>query len=928
MPAAPYADADVIAALQRQLDRVDRHPQRDTPEADEVRLALHAAAAQLLDPAVQQRLRARWAGAAPSGQLPRSEAATALESPADALVAMERDIVLVLGTSGGWNARALRRVTAMGHARGMTSDQIVAAVTALARRDGTRGAPPDRETSARAARSASVSPVARDEVLSPPARRSPSHSAAPASGHAPASLSPASSDTATNTREPSARPADPIRRLAIFALLALVGVGSVVIGIILLTAPRQPKVAIVSGPVEDGETPQATEQSRPSVMASEPVPAANLPPISDEGDPRGTTRDLRAATEALSNNAAAALARFEAAYERLGRQWPALPPDQRVAAADAALEFIYRAAVHADVVQRAADLIAGPHAALASSSAPTPEQVLPSIWAAAMLARLQREGDLPSIVRQRLVMPGGSDMGVAPPSAALAGPLAAAAARWPQRLVGTRGLEIAPRAVWLSWLVAVEALGIDDPSLRPRLILDALERLLTTGPSPERDRTTLAVVTELTTRLTWRPDEGSRPWLLRVLTDPKVPAGSVRAVTLVLARQSRAEGVDATMILSGAAGQFERAELRERYAEVWNLAQAIVQSDARSAWLAAARDAIDGQSSTADDLERMARLATLARLHQAAAELARGDAEAAALTIADARAPVDAIVASAAASPTGPPADLSDGAWAERFLGARANPRARRDALNDLATRNVPLGPIDAEVLLAEALTAPGDTRGVAMELIKRRGADLAVVAALLERLPRMGRTPANASLIEAVSVRTLPPTRDPAWPIAARRALVERVGDLLAAQGERAAVDRLAELTRAAYSAQIIGRPPVADVEPASALYQHVRGQIDPLAGARPGELSLDSIERRRVARLAIARGPMQRFAADQTSIAELRALSTIVTRPARADAAQEIITQLDRQRRDDRSILDQLVRTESAIIRLWILVLEDDAS
>lgn len=75
LPVEHVDDDAILVALDRQVDRVNAHVERDTPEADEVRLALHAAAAQLLDPVVRRHLLLRWSAtrptAAPPAELPR-----------------------------------------------------------------------------------------------------------------------------------------------------------------------------------------------------------------------------------------------------------------------------------------------------------------------------------------------------------------------------------------------------------------------------------------------------------------------------------------------------------------------------------------------------------------------------------------------------------------------------------------------------------------------------------------------------------------------------------------------------------------------------------------------------------------------------------------------------------------------------------------
>jgi len=56
LPRQPVDDQTVLAALGARMDGIAKHPRSQTLEANELRLALHAAAAQLLDAQVQQLL--------------------------------------------------------------------------------------------------------------------------------------------------------------------------------------------------------------------------------------------------------------------------------------------------------------------------------------------------------------------------------------------------------------------------------------------------------------------------------------------------------------------------------------------------------------------------------------------------------------------------------------------------------------------------------------------------------------------------------------------------------------------------------------------------------------------------------------------------------------------------------------------------------
>ena len=50
------------------------------------------------------------------------------------LLGLERDALLTLGLFGGWNPKALRRLVALAHARGLTSDDVAATLRRLSRR--------------------------------------------------------------------------------------------------------------------------------------------------------------------------------------------------------------------------------------------------------------------------------------------------------------------------------------------------------------------------------------------------------------------------------------------------------------------------------------------------------------------------------------------------------------------------------------------------------------------------------------------------------------------------------------------------------------------------------------------------------------------------------------------------------------------------
>lgn len=103
---APIDEAIVRRAVRRALARINDHPRSNTPGAAEVRLAVHAAASQLLDPGIRTKLAARCPeGSGLDG--PAAWRAGARRAIDPRLIARARAI---LGASGGWNARSRKRL--------------------------------------------------------------------------------------------------------------------------------------------------------------------------------------------------------------------------------------------------------------------------------------------------------------------------------------------------------------------------------------------------------------------------------------------------------------------------------------------------------------------------------------------------------------------------------------------------------------------------------------------------------------------------------------------------------------------------------------------------------------------------------------------------------------------------------------------------
>ncbi len=878
----------VEASLERQLDRVGAHAEGDTPEADEVRLALHAAAAQVSDADTRRRLiearerRTAIPEARPGGAEPEAEGAEAGRSvgarytPPPDSNAPVRQLILLAGVGGGLAVVAL----------------VLGVIFLVPDGSGGPATPP---------------------------------------------VSSAGSADAPGTASESVAVARPI------------------------TGAEAASGAAVAG-------------------APTPAGAAARRARGEFVDGVLVVRRLRAASERARVDAAAGLEEFRGAVGPLADWWARYGVGERRAADDAVLEFVYvvsdKPGVAGDVVGDLARMAAlGP----VESGALSADAVWPAAWATGVLCRLGEERGLPRPVAVRVAQAINDTLGAgrAEGAASFEAGAWAALRRMPGRLVApanpaAKGESAEPRSAEgvRRWADAVAAVAVDAGE-QERMLVDALEEILIDGPSPEQDRGAFDAIEMLVTRIKWRAGGSARERLLEWFNSSRVSSGDMRVVTGALASKSGAEGVDASMQLSVTATPDDRAQLRARYATAWGMAKDEARGRALEEWRARAM-ALDLPATAEDrddDLARVARLAVAVRTNHAARRLWLGDAagclrivgelERLPATIRDigTPSPLPAQIPGAPApapvtprprgtspvgipppaAPPGPPEPFSQsgGSWAEAYLRAERNIQVRLHRLTEAESLSPPLARADAAVLVEAAFfSSPASVRRAAQRVVVRFGDDPSIVEQCLDELPLAPRVQSVSETLAAVARATLPKVGDPEWEIAARRALVDRALGLLAGQGPQAGIDQASALIAESYLSMAgadsgRGDESAADrcVRAAGELFGLWRSEADRLPPPEHPPLSLDQIERRRRSRQRIANGPIQSFAGEQVSVAELFAYIVCAERPVQATRAATIIEEMATQRRGAEHVFDQMRVTERAIARLWALRLGEGA-
>ncbi len=853
---------------------------------------------------------------------------------------------LILGRSGGLNSRSRALLAAAAQRHGIPVDELaqtLAAPRPIRRIEAPAPAPAAVPASPAgpAVSLPTPAPLPRPAPAQPSVPQSRLRPIAPRADRPafPEDAAPGEVDPATHT----------LRVALTFGSIVLVGlvlgltsVWMIVSG--LSTPPGRTKPPIATSAPTRAASPTPPKPDRelfptspgPKRATEGPTGPSELSP--PDADGVTLVRALGASTDLVATDPVRALAQFTDAVQRLGGVWPGLAPDQLARAQDFAVEFMYRSGKNPDLAARAAMVVAAGAEAIKPGSGPQADRsikrlILPSVWSRGLLARLSSERDIAAEARARIESAAG-DADTRSAGTFISG-ASSAVAEWPLILSHASPNQPSPQPaidLWREWLRAADAVAGADQAARSRFSLTALETLLTEGPEPVDGPVVIALIRAAR----WHAEDDTRARFLRWFENPAVSGSDLHAVTKAMVEESGAEGLNVTMVLQTPTDDPQRLAMRDTYALAWGMRDGPARDALVVAWADAAKNFIVPLEPNASPVSSLARAVVLSRLNEAAGLLWAGQQQGVGQAIQDADKVVNALVADAAASGAAQSLDdtSSDGAWAIDYLRAEKKVEERGLLLSKLGSTSA-IGQVDAEVLASEAFRgSPTNIRKSAQELSLKFSSSPAMVNAALEQATTMPRTTENAELVRRMSLGTLPALRDPSWRAAARRALVERLLEMVAARGDQGLVDRLADVLSESYRARVIVAPSDTKSEHDSASSEKVMPEIaahavraswfkwaQALTPSGQLPISLDQIQRHIGGRSQLASGMIQRFIAEQADTAELMGFVVAVEQSHSTREVARVLEAFERSRRKADHAFEQILAAERAMSEFWAL-------
>lgn len=801
LPAEDVSIQQVLGALHLRLEMVQASPHAATPAAEDVRLALHAAAAQLCDPAVRRLLLGSWTSSATS---PAEE-----EPLEDRSLAIERDLHLAVGLSGGWNAAAMQRLALACESRGIRLDELGAVLAGL----GT------------------------NRVVTP------------------AITQPASASVQNDRKA-----AEPPRELLLMVGGGAVALVLIVIGLVMFTGPKRETASAQEfvQALEGGgrvEAPLAMDESKP---APTPAAAGEL----TVGDARSMERELAALAMAIGQAEGDAVdlrGRFEVPYRAFAANWHLLRRDETTAILSALIDVAFAAAQR----QRESELTPILIEPLRQSPRDRRE-VRETVAAGATIARLLQERDLPRVMRQQLETALRSSAATKEIDSVARFELATEQIVVPLAGMVAAGPSWKDVGVWKGLLDSSDAALGDRARSKDAVVIAALHGLLrrtAEGSASDEGESAIALVASA---LTWEKTPELRSAVLGWFDDQAVATPRLAVVIRALVKSS-VRGVDSTMTLSASASPEQRRELREIIESVLRESSIGSNDESVRAWAVAADALLTRSAARPEELiDLAARLSELVAARQALIDGQSDGASGLIASAANATAlPAPVVVREL---PSAKP-----NSKAVEYLSLGPSQAARSEFWKKAITQEAGPDLLLARTAIEEAgRGSPASVREAARDYVRTRANDDAIVLAALDLVFSIPESPENMQWLSDVAGRKIPWRGKGLSREAAHVALLDAVAARFVIAVNSPAIDAATErlanswLTRAGEQR---GEAPIPVTEAARRLAtRHMALQRD----ARGSE---NETRRRLEARLAIARGTLQECVWWQAATVEMLA-------------------------------------------------------
>lgn len=907
----------VLNALRSRLAQVAAHRLGGSPEASEVRILLHAAAARLLMPlASVSPIRTPLAHA-------RAESAAA-ELDVASRAEFERGAMLILGQYGGLSIEAMQALRMLALSHGVPAEQVVPEVMTML---GGRGV-----TTPEVPR-----PERVHRHVGPGQRRSEAEARRAAQA---VREEPGASEAELVEPQVLGGQVDPgmvfLRRVFIGAGVFIVVLLAGAAGLYFLTAGKQPgsagNTASTNGVAQASTDPAGVtpgERRAETAVVKQPEPEA---PVAPAESLDALVQGVRDAGVQLDAAPEAAMKRFESIVSALSVRWAEATPAQGVAMVDACMEFVYRASSGADRAQRAIGALIGPIDLLAPRGRWTDADVRSSCFGAGMLARLLRERDLPSSILEDLHRRGRPTFGDASTlDGTFHAGVKAAVGRLPGLLLGddAEGVVQVEPAAWDGYAACVLSAMQRDTALRQQVLLGALERVVLSAHDPHQDAAVLSAERALAGAVGFGAGSPARERLVQWLARADVSNSDLHTITAAVLDAGQNSELDITMVVSLSATELDRAELRSRYESAWGVAGAVAPREYAAKWVERAKNELSNGSAGAGAMEHLVQATRLSTLNSAAMRLNDGDAST-----------VDSLVQSDAVGVKLETrqsntwyviSGSSDGSWAARYLAAGQDISKRRELL---AQCNIDPTPVDGAVLVMEATRgAPSQVRAEARRVLAKYTTHPNVLGALLDFASFIPPTKENSAIVESVLGERMPTARSPAWRVWVRRSLVRRMLELVSTD-ENGFVDLAADHIRRQYDDALASwngtpksvkggsaAPRTTIAEDAAEVRERLASDAKKIVVAPTGVAGATEVLARLQERRGRAEGDIQMFVAEQTACAELLALLTASERPARTRDIAAVLDDFDQERRSAAHVFEQVHAGERAVCRLWVL-------